>query len=221
MDSVGHFARPKHSWRAPTRLAPPLSPRALAGESLTLEEFAYTIATGVGATRDPRTGCWHFDRRHLTAGGRLPMQFYARVTPPPPPLGGMEPTASAAVYADTINCPQLRGYAAAGYAHVALVFIEQAEGEPVLPSEALTAPLYWRLVSTDSCEALHLGVLLALRTLISEQHTQVRRLFGSKVACAPWWQLCSSGTRTRMAAVQVWRPCNMADVPNGRRTRTR
>ena len=102
------------------------------------------------------------------------MQFYARVVPPPPPLTGSDGTA--AVDASTVDVPQLAECGISPLASVALVFVEpltQEHGEPTMPDDAHAAPLYWRIVSTDSCEACHTGVLLTLRNLDYQRGVRV------------------------------------------------
>ena len=115
-----------------------LEPQALDGDALSLHEFAYLIAVALGPVRDLESREWHFDRRHLAPGGRLPMQFYARAVPPPPPLHAGD---TVAVSASDVAVPQLAHCRLAPHARAALVFVETSS-EPVLPSERTTAPLY-------------------------------------------------------------------------------
>ena len=96
------------------------------------------------------------------------MSFYARVVPAPPELSahGHIPVDAAG-----LDAPQLPTLAP--NARAALVFVETS-AKPVLPHELLrdggdaaaAERLYWQLVSTDSCEAVHTGALLTLRALV-------------------------------------------------------
>lgn len=107
---------------------------------------------------------WHFDRRHLVPGERLPMEFHARAVAPPAPLCCSPGTL--AVDANNLHVPQLRACQLVDHAIAMLTFVERSPAAPVLPDDEFAATLYWRLVSTDSCEACHCGVLLTLRRLL-------------------------------------------------------
>jgi len=147
--------------------------------SLSISEFAYLVAAGVGATR--RGSTWSLDRRHGPPRDRLPMSFFTRVVAAPTQLGGM--AAPLHVDASRIDAPQMPQFAP--NAHVALVFIEPSQ-TPVLPHEVRQAPsahpcthdieaerLYWSLVSTDSCEVLHTGALLTMRALVQSRRITI------------------------------------------------
>jgi hypothetical protein len=148
---------------------------ALLGSALTIDDFAYLVAVGLGATRHRSDASrWELDLRHSVGAqkGRLPMCFYARAVSAPSELGG----GTAPVDASCVHVPQIDRAAYAPHARLALVFVEQSP-TPVLPHEFLpmgdggesrrerAEQLYWRLVSTDSCEAVHCGALLTLRSL--------------------------------------------------------
>ena len=162
--SARTHARQQWRERSSSRRRPPsLSSSALAGEGLTVHELAYLVATGLGAVRAPSAAGWHFDRRHLAQGERLPMQFYARAVAPPAPLRSA--TGTLAVDADALHVPQLQNCNLAEHARAMLCFVESST-TPVLPDDTFPAALYWRMVSTDSCEASACGVLLTLRKLL-------------------------------------------------------
>ncbi len=183
---------------SPAPAAPPLLASLRATGSLSISHFAYLVAAGAGATRvdggsssaHPRR--WALDLRHKPPRDRLPMSFFARVVPAPAALGG----GLAPVSAEALDAPQLPHLAP--NARAALVFVETSK-LPVLPHELLSPQpdggepgsdvaasdvagadaaaselLYWRLVSTDSCEALHTGALLTLRCLIGLRGLAVR-----------------------------------------------
>lgn len=94
------------------------------------------------------------------------MAFFARAVATPSELGGSVGPLDAA----SIDVPQLDCLVLTPNAQVALVFVETSK-TPVLPHEMLPESieegerLYWRLVSTDSCEAVCTGALLTLRAL--------------------------------------------------------
>ena len=133
--------------------------------SLSISHFASLVAAGAGATR--LGDQWALDLQHKPPRDRLPMTLFVRVVPAPAALGGgLMP-----VSASALDAPQLP--ALVPHARAALVFVETSKA-PVLPNELLAphpdgAPadavasehLYWQIVSTDSCEALHTGALRA------------------------------------------------------------
>ena len=180
-----HHARPacttratsRQHWRArrprPQGIGVPRSPPIpSATHSFTIAELAHILAVGIGPVRDASSRRWRFDRRHGPAGGRLPLEFHARAVAAPPSLLHAD-DASLTLPADALDMPQLEACQLAPHARAVLVFIEPSGDQPVLPDVDMPAPLYWRLVSTDSCEALHSGVLLTLRTLLIEGRAQV------------------------------------------------
>ena len=80
-----------------------------------------------------------------------------------------------------MEAPQLTAEAGYEYSPLAdpvFVFVERPKA-PVMPDQALpphdgysrdaSEKLFWRLASTDSCEAAHCGALLLLRTLVVER----------------------------------------------------
>lgn len=173
MASVLVSRRSSHrsSWHACRRAAtPPPLLASLRTISLSISHFASLVAAGAGATR--LGDQWALDLQHKPPRDRLPMTLFARVVPAPAALGG----GLAPVSASALDAPQLP--ALVPHAQAALVFVETSNA-PVLPNELLAphpdgAPadaatselLYWKIVSTDSCEALHTGALLTLRSLV-------------------------------------------------------
>ena len=133
------------------------------------------IAIGLGPSRGA-DGRWHFDLRHGPPRGRLPMAFFVRAVGAPVQLGRQRPLEPVGL--DEVDVPQLDGYGYSPLARPVLVFVEKSAA-PVLPdameagATAAGEQLYWRLVSTDSCEAVHCGALLVLRQLICERRVQV------------------------------------------------
>ena len=125
---------------------------------------------------------WVLDTSHRPPRGRLPMAFFARVVAAPEALGGR----AVPVPASAVDAPQLPSLAS--NATAVLVFVASST-TPVLPHELLprgsneseSEQLYWRLTSTDSCEALHTGVLLTLRALVRLRQLHVCDGHGSPI----------------------------------------
>ncbi|KAL1523910.1 hypothetical protein AB1Y20_018829 [Prymnesium parvum] len=170
--------------RPPPPRLPAHSP-SLPPHSLSLLQLAALAARGLGAVRT--AGVWRYD------SARPPMALWLRVLSPPPELseaakprrGDTIPLRVDALPDGVLEAPQL---ALASYrdtpARPALVFREMSDG-PELPhnfvsSDAvgkLTPPpaeaaaagvsaaelLFWRLVSTDTCEVTSMAIALCLR----------------------------------------------------------
>ncbi|KAL1499682.1 hypothetical protein AB1Y20_011879 [Prymnesium parvum] len=166
---------------------PPSSPLSL----LSLHDFAYLVAVGSGAILTRRG--WAYDSSHAPPHGRLPLSFSARVVPAPPALGGsLAPLDAASVHAP--HLPAVAPHArlllvfvepsttpvlphSLHAPHPSSPFSSPSASSspssaassppPSLPSASAAARLYWRLVTTDSCEAVHSGALLLLSALAS------------------------------------------------------
>ena len=192
---VARSGPPRGRWRrrpfAPAPPPPPPLPSLRDDAQLTVSDFAFLVATGNGAVRCAGGGpaAWHLDTRHEPLG-RLPMTFFARAANAPPGLlrRGSRPTPL--VDAALVDAPQLNRASFAPHARLRLVFVRKQLEAPALPHnfypEAADATmddgeggrvsserLYWAVVSTDSCEAVHCGALLALRNLMHARRTLV------------------------------------------------
>ena len=153
---------------APSLSQPPLVPLEPGGR-LRLRAFAEFAARGMGPVCD--RGRWQYDVRHGPPNGRLPLSFSARAAAPPPALGGS--SSLVPIPPPGVDCDaSLRLDSFSPRARPVLAFCEMSIS-PVLPDEyepaigaERSAALFWRLFATDSCEAVHAGVLLAIRRLI-------------------------------------------------------
>ena len=131
--------------------------------TITLGQLTHAIGIGLGASRDPsRRGGWHFDMRHGPPRDRLPMCFHARAVAAPAALHRSSPLEPVSL--GEVEAPQLDGYGYSPLARPVLVFVEKTT-KPVLPDQLEMQGkegerLFWRLVSTDSCEAAHCGELI-------------------------------------------------------------
>ena len=125
---------------------------------------------GVGSAK------WHFDMRHGPPRNRLPMAFHAKAVAAPAALCRQDPLKP--VPLDEVEVPQMADYGYSPLARPVLVFVEKVT-KPLLPDEMAhgrTAEgecLFWRLVSTDSCEAAHCGALLTMRALHCERRLEI------------------------------------------------
>ncbi len=167
-------------------MSPVPAPSSHGAAYLPLDEFVVAVARGLGPVYDPALRSWIYDTRHGPPRGRLPLTFHARVVPPPgelraligaPPARGLD---ALLCFADgqRVDAPGVPTQPTC--ARAALVFVETS-AEPVLPADLIRGTrsgdgvavgthdeeeaLFWRLVTTDSCEVVALGVLLALRKL--------------------------------------------------------
>ena len=129
---------------------------------LSIPEFAALVARALGPTRDATTGEWVH-----TNSDRAPLSLdFLRGTSPPSPLG----KSSVLAITDAIDCSSLKDPYDGTPALPHAVFLEST-GERTLPTEFLPGDpkvserLFWRLVCTDQCEAVHMGVALAVRIL--------------------------------------------------------
>ena len=143
--------------------------------SITLLELSHAIGIGLGASRS-ESGRWHFDLRHKPPRGRLPMAFFVKAVAAPAAL--CRPNPLNPVPLDEVEAPQLADYEYSSLARPMLVFAERT-ARPLLPHEfehgttSEGQQLYWRLVSTDSCEATHCGALLTMRALALERGVEL------------------------------------------------
>ena len=147
--------------------------------SITLHELSHAIAIGLGASMTPDgvgSAKWHFDMRHGPPRNRLPMAFHAKAVAAPAALCRQDPLKP--VPLDEVEVPQMADYGYSPLARPVLVFVEKVT-KPLLPDEMAhgrTAEgecLFWRLVSTDSCEAAHCGALLTMRALHCDRRLEI------------------------------------------------
>ena len=167
-------------------VSPAPAPCGHGAACLPLDEFVAAVARGLGPVYDTASRGWIYDTRHSPPRGRLPLTFHARVVPSPgelraligaPPARGLD---ALLCFADGVRVDAPGVPTQPTCACAALVFVETS-AEPVLPADLIRGTrsgdgvavgthdeeeaLFWRLVTTDSCEVVALGVLLALRKL--------------------------------------------------------
>ena len=153
----------------------PLQLRAQTAESprLLLSAFAAIAARGMGPVCD--NGWWQYDTSHNPPNGRLPLSFCARSD-----QSVFEPASVSTVHLSEAQQAEHAGplqlKMLSPLARPVIAFTRMSSGDPVLPplydpsrGPQRSAALFWRLFCTDSCEAIHTGVLLALRQLMEHQ----------------------------------------------------
>jgi hypothetical protein len=140
----------------------------------------------MGAVHD-RDG-WRYDVRHSPPRGRSPLAFFARVVPAPDEIAALAKGVSRVSSLLTplerherrLRAPALGLDSLSPLATPVLVFTELTGSEPSRPDSVCAgaaampaADLFWWMVCTDSCEAVHAGVLLTLRRLSGMHASEV------------------------------------------------
>ena len=162
--------------------APPPPLKSLNPHALQLREFALFCARGMGVVCEG--GRWRYDTSHSPPRGRLPLSFGSRVVRPPDALyhlcdHGPLVRLDRSQWRRQIDAPVLQLDSLSPLATPVLAFYTSGGDEHIRPDtlcdadSATAAHIYWWLVSTDSCEAVHAGVLLALRRLSALHSSEV------------------------------------------------
>jgi hypothetical protein len=172
-------------------------------EILLFPRLAAFCARGLGAVRGDNAQ-WEYQSAHGPPQGRVPLQFFARVLSPPATLtSAIE--GSPALRGPLVSLQHLKpgllvapslAAALSGLSPLAtpmLVFVGSSK-TAVLPdtlhdnssATAAAEALYWALVSTDSCEAVHCGVLLAIRRLAALHGAEISMCDERGVPIVDW-----------------------------------
>lgn len=148
---------------------------------LQLEEWVALVARAVGATRKRGDAHYRYDLSHSPPKGRLPLQLHLRLVDPPQHLRSVASAFSHPLEKNTTgrhtSRKEISQRSCDGISRPEVSFVEYTR-DAVLPhelSDALATPMsiadaethFWRLVSTDSCEALHGGIMRLLARLSS------------------------------------------------------